>query len=293
MKTACVITSINHPESGSVYAWADIMDEVFLVIDKRTPNFTNSRSNVTVIDEFDKFPMNHYARKNLGYIAAKRAGYDRVFETDDDNFPYADDSDYTNHSSPTCLSRGRWFDAFSYWGIDQVQRGLPLYMDSAQHVLALTSGYEIKCTQFWCDGEPDSWAIERACRTGRVRIRNSNPDVALGCQSFSPVNTQMTLIDLDCLNLMYLPFTCNGRVSDIIRGYRLQQELWKHEATVAFTNRSVFQARNTHDDLRDMKDEWPLMRLWRRQMDIEQWVRSGLCTEQERDLYAEYIDLCP
>jgi hypothetical protein len=35
-------------------------------------------------------PLNHYARKNLGYLYAMRQGAELIAETDDDNIPYPD-----------------------------------------------------------------------------------------------------------------------------------------------------------------------------------------------------------
>ena len=32
-------------------------------------------------------PLNHYARKNLGYLYAIKKGFEIIYETDDDNIP--------------------------------------------------------------------------------------------------------------------------------------------------------------------------------------------------------------
>ena len=35
-------------------------------------------------------PLNHYARKNIGYLYAIQNGADIIYDTDDDNYPNAD-----------------------------------------------------------------------------------------------------------------------------------------------------------------------------------------------------------
>ncbi len=43
-------------------------------------------------------PHDHYARKNMGYLYAIRAGYSVIVESDDDNIPSGNDGDGgTNH----------------------------------------------------------------------------------------------------------------------------------------------------------------------------------------------------
>ena len=65
----------------------------------------------------ESIPHNHYARKNLGYLAALDSGSDWIVETDDDNFPL---DNFFSPPEGTLRARkiqsdATWINAYSYF----------------------------------------------------------------------------------------------------------------------------------------------------------------------------------
>src|SRR5205085_1145717 len=73
-------------------------------------------------------PLNHYARKNIGYILAARSGAEMVVETDDDNYPvdgFWSARTRTQHLR-MCKEEG-WINAYRYFSDTHIwPRGFPL-----------------------------------------------------------------------------------------------------------------------------------------------------------------------
>lgn len=269
MRTACVITSINDPHKTSVIQWAAMFEKLFLVVDEKTPEFVEDIPNVEVISVYgarkdgkkDWLPRNHYARKMYGYLAAYDQGFDQVFETDDDNYPTGI-TQYDTHGEPDEFANEAYFDLYSYMGISPaIQRGLPFHAVGCTSTMdRLEAELPVSVTMFWCDGEPDSWAVERLCR-GDAPLPSAKPKPSVGLfERYTPLNTQMTLVDLRLILGMYLPVDCFPRMSDILRGWRLQQEAYDIGTLLCLDcTRRVYQKRNPHDLVEDLREEWPLM----------------------------------
>ena len=72
-------------------------------------------------------PLNHYVRKNLGYLTAISRGADCIYETDDDNAP----SEGWRQRAPLVrarkISRPGWFNVFRHFSDELIwPRGFPL-----------------------------------------------------------------------------------------------------------------------------------------------------------------------
>src|SRR6185295_7283293 len=85
-------------------------------------------------------PTRSYARKNIGYLLAARAGAAVIIETDDDNFPRPDFWQERNrHQSVKTLADAGWVNIYRYFTdqniwprgfpLDQIQAGVPGYED--------------------------------------------------------------------------------------------------------------------------------------------------------------------
>src|SRR5215510_9324474 len=98
---ALVVTTINSPNNilRALADGANAQQIRFIVIgDTKTPaNFALPHADYfSITDQVRQFPefcgvlpTKHYARKNVGYLAAIAAGATEIQETDDDNIPYA------------------------------------------------------------------------------------------------------------------------------------------------------------------------------------------------------------
>lgn len=87
-----VITTINKP-NGAISEWAK-KSKVIVIGDEKTPQGWNhencdyydlSRQYKLPFDIIRHLRMNHYCRKNIGYLLAMND--DKILDTDDDNFP--------------------------------------------------------------------------------------------------------------------------------------------------------------------------------------------------------------
>ena len=91
-----IITSIN-PITEAVKKFAEINGwHVLIIGDNKSIRYNGS--NLTFLDlndqknlnlsSFNTTPINHYSRKNLGYLYAIKNNADLIYDTDDDTFPY-------------------------------------------------------------------------------------------------------------------------------------------------------------------------------------------------------------
>src|SRR5262249_25420338 len=73
-------------------------------------------------------PTRHYARKNIGYLAAIRQGATLIVDTDDDNTPYdAFWNARTRSQNVHAVSRAGWVNIYRYFSDATIwPRGLPL-----------------------------------------------------------------------------------------------------------------------------------------------------------------------
>ena len=74
-----------------------------------------------------ELPVNHYARKNVGYLVAFSRGAEVIYETDDDNLPPHDWRRREAHCRARKLARPGWCNIYRYFSREIVwPRGLPL-----------------------------------------------------------------------------------------------------------------------------------------------------------------------
>src|SRR5262249_24083833 len=97
-----VVTTINPPNKAlrSLAEGARANDVPFVIVgDTKTPAdfHLDPAVYLSVAEQTKRFPsfcrelpLKHYARKNVGYLAAIENGAREIQETDDDNIPYAE-----------------------------------------------------------------------------------------------------------------------------------------------------------------------------------------------------------
>ena len=101
-----VITTINSP-TEAILKYIELSKKfgfrVLIVGDEITPTsyadldceFLSIDKQRQIEEEWgQKYPSRHYARKNFGYYYAASKGADFVFDTDDDNLPYNDFTEF-------------------------------------------------------------------------------------------------------------------------------------------------------------------------------------------------------
>jgi hypothetical protein len=203
---------------------------------------------------------NHYARKNIGYLMAIRAGAEKIVETDDDNNPL---SSFWEQKSIQLEGRfiedAGWSNPYSYFSDEVIwPRGFPLeYIQSIRERKShRTSKLVCPVQQGLANGDPDVDAVFRLTRALPFTFDNNVP-IILGNNCWSPFNSQNTIWWRTAFPLMYLPSYCSFRMTDIWRSFVAQACMWANGWHVAFLAPTVFQERNKHNLLRDFEEEIP------------------------------------
>ena len=271
---AVVVTTINHPTRAvlDIQAASGRLGSTFYVIgdSKSPPDFDLPGARYLnlqqQIDSGFKYatiaPTKHYARKNIGYLLAAKDGCNIIIETDDDNIPRNEFWHMRTRSLtvPTVTERG-WCNAYNYFAEGTSwPRGLPLDRILSPNVqsygdLPLLSG-DFPIQQGLADENPDVDAIYRLVLPLPVNFVNDRT-IGLGAGVWSPFNSQNTTWWRDAFPLLYLPYYCSFRMTDIWRSFVAQRIAWECGWNLLFDKPTVFQIRNDHDLMRDFAEEVP------------------------------------
>jgi hypothetical protein len=223
-------------------------------------------------EEFGEFarviPENTYTRKMLGYVYAIHQGAKVIFESDDDNIPYADAQksvekclmDPSRASGERCSSASDWLNVYSLFGVPKCwPRGFPIEQVKNAHINE-RPGYDNKSwglVQFLADEDPDVDAIYRMF-DGSPSYFARDRQFILDAGTYCPVNSQATLWTFEYFPLLFLPIGVFDRVTDILRGYILTAALWQMGFSVSYASPIVYQKRNIHNLHKDFVQEIPL-----------------------------------
>ena len=205
-------------------------------------------------------PVNHYARKNIGYLIAMADGAPVVFDTDDDNAPLETWKRRAPKTKARACRQVGWINVYQWFSDAHVwPRGLPL--DHAGHHRSIPElGERIEVIapiqQGLADGSPDVDAIWRLLMDQDIRFR-SGDSVYLPEGAWCPFNSQSTWWFPVAYPLMYLPSFVSFRMTDIWRSFVAQRCLWALRYGLVFHGPEMFQDRNTHNLMRDFEQEVP------------------------------------
>lgn len=272
MHYGIVITTINYPTRAVRDIARDASKlgaNVFLIGDQKSPpDF--SQPGTTYLDlEAQKqsgfeyaalAPARHYARKNVGYLVAIKAGVTVLVETDDDNIPRDGFWARREARQPARLVPGDdWVNVYSYFASRQIwPRGLPLDRVTVQPPsLEAVEPTEIHCPiqQGLADENPDVDAIFRLVLPLPFDFEQGDAIALRG--AWCPFNSQNTTWWPEAFPLLYLPYYCSFRMTDIWRSFVAQKIAYLNGWGILFHNATVFQERNEHNLLRDFEEEVP------------------------------------
>jgi hypothetical protein len=272
-KTALVVTSINSPTAAvkALAEGAECRGIDFIIIgDRKSPPdfsqigaryFDLEAQAATGLGFARDVPVGHYARKNIGYLLAAASGAEIIIETDDDNLPL--DSFWTERrreleARAPEVANARWVNVYSYFTSRPIwPRGLPLDVVRAQPpALKETRLFDCPIQQGLANANPDVDAIYRLLMPLPVEFEDAS-SVALGSGAWCPFNSQNTTWWRSAFPLLYLPFHCSFRMTDIWRSFVAQRIAWSNGWPILFHAPTVWQDRNEHDLMRDFADELP------------------------------------
>lgn len=206
-------------------------------------------------------PVNHYGRKNIGYLHAIRSGASLIYETDDDNAPNERWQVRERETEARQVQASGWVNAYRYFTADRIwPRGLPLdaigRWEDAMPSTSSASRVASPIQQGLADGSPDVDALWRLTMD-RAFTFDFRPSILLPPGAWCPFNSQSTWWWPEAYPFMYLPSYCSFRMTDIWRSFIAQRCLWELDCGVVFHAAEVVQERNPHNLMRDFEDEVP------------------------------------
>lgn len=210
----------------------------------------------------ESLPTKHYARKNIAYLQAMRAGATCIYETDDDNAPnenWQPRPEFLDSGRSVAGKGNRWVNVYRYFTRENIwPRGLPLdeIRCAVPDAAPLVESRRAPIQQGLVNGSPDVDAVWRLVMD-RPFDFDQEASVYLEPGNWCPFNTQSTWWWPVAFPLLYIPSYCSFRMCDIWKSFVAQRCLWELDLGVAFHAPEVVQDRNPHDLMRDFRDEIP------------------------------------
>jgi hypothetical protein len=206
-------------------------------------------------------PWNCYDRKNLGYLFALREGAEIIYSIDDDNYPPDHWDSYVKLGKQrikVVASASGWWNCCSLGDADITPRGYPYWLIHEKPNCTITKKEVDVAVQvgLWL-GDPDVDAMTRLIRNPVV-TKYADEDMALDAGTMCPYNSQNTFITREVMPLHMLwcgARTAVYRYDDIFASYVAQVIGWHYGRTIKFGRPILFQERNQHDLLKDLKSE--------------------------------------
>ncbi len=264
MKKVIVTTTIN-PPTEAIRRFERMEDwELVVIGDKKTPkDYTLERGIYVTPDEqeardkalSDAIGWNCIQRRNFGLLWAHDLGADIVAVIDDDNIPY------DNWGENVMVGQEVEVDfyladlpAFDPVGATNHRhlwhRGYPLQLLPQRDYSRkerMTVRVDVQA-DFW-NGDPD---IDAICRMEHAPECDFDPSYfPMASNKLSPFNSQNTFINGALLKDYFL-FPHVGRMDDIWASYYVEAK----GARVVYGPASVYQARNEHNLVVDMRKEY-------------------------------------
>lgn len=264
MKKVIVTTTINRP-TKAIERFQSMRDWDLVVIgDKKTPSDYRLERGIYVPPEeqerydgalSEAIGWNCIQRRNFGLLLAFDMGADVVATVDDDNIPLPGwgenllaggevEVDYYETELPA-------FDPVGATNHSHIwHRGFPLQL-LPRREYKRKSRRRVRVdvqADFW-NGDPD---IDAICRMEHApECKFDDRFFPLASNRLAPFNSQNTFITRACLRDYFL-FPHVGRMDDIWAAYYIQARGY----SVVFNKASVYQERNPHDLVRDMRAEY-------------------------------------
>ncbi|XP_063442127.1 uncharacterized protein LOC134722435 [Mytilus trossulus] len=282
-----VVTTIFSPSKAVQYI--DTLHDwcLLVVADIKTPpehiylkHLSNRNTKyLTIVEQKHRYPMlaeaipfNHFGRKNIGYIYAIQHKAKMIWDFDDDNIGIVDTMKFNSISTASDYAEvctkyvTKIVNPYPYFGVNETYtwpRGFPLQLIKDNRTIPKECNAKeqkkVGIMQALANEQPDVDAIYRLTRKVPFNFSNNNKRALLiPRHSYTPFNAQATLWFSASFDLMPLPVSVNGRVSDIWRSYIAQFFLHKKNIYLGFLPPCVFQDRNPHNILKDFNAEMDL-----------------------------------
>lgn len=270
-----IVTTIHEPSSSLhklISAVTASKGQAIIIGDSKTPAdfcvpqaiyYGSSEQQALRYTYAQAAPINHYARKNIGYIIALQEGAPAIYETDDDTAPLKHWKVQHEWIKAINVKPSRFVNVYTYFSTDKIwPRGFPLdeinnseiNKEFLQHNW---TSYPASIQQCLVNGDPDVDAIWRLTQGKKIHFRQGH-SIRLPKYTWSPFNSQSTWWFPAAYPFLYLPATPNIRECDIIRSLVAQRCLWELDQGIVFHAPNTKQRRNSHNLMVDFKHEYAL-----------------------------------
>lgn len=263
MKKFIITTTINHPTEAivkfdSMYDW-----NLIVIGDKKTPSNYNLNRGIYLSPEdqelfyrdlSDAIGWNCIQRRNFGLLKAYELGADIIATIDDDNIPDKDWGQNILIGKDTNLNYFETeepaFDPIFVTNYPNLwHRGFPLQLLSKRKVIKRSKTIKPDIQADFWNGDPD---IDAICRLEHAPECDFEVSVfPFSSNKLSPFNSQNTFLSREVIKNYFL-FPHVGRMDDIWASYYVESMGYK----VVYHKPTVYQDRNTHDLIKDMKNEY-------------------------------------
>jgi hypothetical protein len=264
MKKIIVTTTINPPTEAIRRFQAMGQWDLVVIGDLKTPaDYRLERGIYVSPAEQEKYDAalseaigwNCIQRRNFGLLWAKDLGADLVAVVDDDNIPLEEwgqdllvgkdvEVDYYETDLPA-------FDPLGATNHGHLwHRGYPLELVAKRDYRRKTrKNVRVDIQADLWNGDPD---VDALCRMEHApKCRFDPARFPMAANKMGPFDSQNTFLRREVLQDYFL-FPHLGRMDDIWAGYYVQAKGFK----VVYGKPSVYQDRNAHDLIRDMREEY-------------------------------------
>lgn len=278
MKLALVLTTINVPQVLKLYRACEPSVRFFVVGDRKSndiatqilidsiPNsvyYSFERQRELGYGTHSMLPENCIQRRNLGFLEAVKWGAEAIVSIDDDNSPLG--LDY--FSAMNCrlqwpfnglLFDGHpesWFDAGYLLTPYAKHRGIPHDAKRHGNIIPATK-LKIGVAAGLCLGDPDIDAVTRMANHPSVENVNAlgTSGIVVSWKTWTVFNSQNTALLRELIPAWgMIPFV--GRFDDIYASLIVQRIMRDRELHVHFGSPTVWQSRNAHDLVKDLRGE--------------------------------------
>ena len=291
MKKSVVITTINNPNTnlkkmGNLCR--KFNSELIIIGDKKTPinfkvkygSYLGINSQLKLNFKFSKIcKKNNYARKNIGYLVSMSRNREVILETDDDNYPKNNFFAHIKQCIVREIKGKDWVNIYSIFLKKKMiwPRGLPFdKIDNFPITSKIKKKKSFFLQQGVCEGNPDVDALYRLLNK-KINIKfKNNFFISLG-KTISPTNSQNTIWFKKYFPLMYLPVTCEMRLTDMWRGIIALNIIYQNGEDILFFGTTMKQIRNNHNLIDDLKQEMPLYKNFKKCYEILKNIKLKKC----------------
>lgn len=322
MKTALITTTINVPTVLALYRKLGPDVAFFVAADEKTPleayEFCASIPNCEIYSPDRQSDLgyacsellgwNCVERRNIALLEAVKSGAEIIVTVDDDNSPmeqgyfgdfYNPFGDFANRhevARSLVLANGwdglkassttGWFDPGVLLVPQTKHRGFPILIKS-DPVFEPVVDAKIGVAQGLCLGDPDIDAVTRIATAPIIHSVSElgRAGIVVDPNCWTVYNTQNTAFIRELAPAMFqMPGV--GRYSDIYASLITQRVMRERGLHVHFGQPYVFQQRNKHDLIRDLRQEIDGMaNVWKLAGILDGMARFAVDKPIERQIY--------